>query len=159
MNMRWIVVAILAIGCAIATTRGASASSCTIDSATMSFGNYDVYAAVLAVSGTIGITCTGNTNPTATLAAGNSGTTADRDMTCPACTGIFAIDHLHYNLYTDALHTSVWGATGFPSVPADCKNASCAFTIFGRIPAAISGGTNDVAVGSYSDSMLITVTF
>ncbi|HEY8322399.1 MAG TPA: spore coat protein U domain-containing protein [Candidatus Baltobacteraceae bacterium] len=142
--------------------RAFAAASCSITAATMPFGSYDVYGAALAVSGSISMTCVtgGNPAPHATLSSG-SGTIADRYMTCSsgACLTGFSTDQLHYNLYTTVAHAAIWGATGVASTPANCKNRSCAWTIFGLVPAAIGGGTNDVSVGGYADAITVTVTY
>lgn len=166
MTMRWpVLVAVLIAACALATSgRATAAKSCSVTAAAMAFGNYDVYGAAVAVSGSINMTCSGggNPNPTATLSAGSSGVIANRSMTCSsgACsTNGFSADLLHYNLYTTVAHSTVWGATGVASTPANCNNTTCAWTIFGLIPAAISGGTNDVSVGGYTDAITITVTY
>jgi len=164
MNVRWpVLVVVLVAACAVASGgRARAAATCTVTTAMMPFGNYDVYGPALAVSGTIDMSCTGSGNPapTATLGNGN-GTVADRYMLCAsgACLSGFAGDQLHYNLYTTAGHTTVWGATGVASTPAGCKNTTCSWTVFGLIPAAIGGGVNDVAVGGYTDAVTITVAY
>lgn len=163
MKIRWFVVVAVAIAaCALATGRAHAAATCTIASATMPFGNYDVYGGAWPSSTTLTASCSGgqNPNPLATMNALH-GTIADRYMICVsgACLGAFSTDQLHYNLYTDASHSTIWGATGQPSAPANCKNASCTWTVYGLIPAAVSGGTNDVAVGGYSDSITVTINY
>jgi spore coat protein U-like protein len=156
-------------GCVLAATgRASAAKSCIVDSASISFGSYDVYAGALAATGTIAMTCTWSGKgaapaPYAKLNAGN-GTVNKRYMICVSgpCLSGFSGDRLFYNVYTDAAHTTVWkngAATGEASTPADCSNTTCNWTIYGLIPAAIPGGTNDVAVGGYSDSLLLTVAY
>jgi len=163
-KVRWIVlIAVLVAGCALATTgRARAAMNCSVTSATMLFGSYDVYAGALAGTGSIALTCSGGGSPTplATLDAGH-GTIADRYMACVSgsCVTGFSSDQLHYNLYTDAGHTTVWGATGVPSTPTGCKNVTCTWTVYGLIPGAVAGGTNDVAVGGYTDSIVVTVDY
>lgn len=169
MKMRFIVmVALLSAVCVLsATGRASAAASCVVSSPTaMSFGNYDVFGGASAVSGTMTITCTGHgaPKPKAQLGTGFSGTTADRYMKCTSgsCLTGFSADHLHYNLYTTVAHATIWGntsATDIASTPTSCADRTCTWTVFGLIPAAISGGTNDVAVGGYTDSIVITVAY
>lgn len=164
MNVRLILLSVvIATGFVLsANGRASAAASCSVTAATMPFGNYDVYGAAVAVSGSISMTCSGSGNPLpkATLSAGG-GTIADRFMACTSgtCMTGFSSDQLHYNLYTTVAHSVVWGATGVASTPANCKNTNCTWTIFGLIPAAVSGGTNDVSVGGYADAITITVTY
>ncbi len=169
MKMRFIVFAALLGICTIASAdRADAAKSCSISSATMTFGSFDVYGPALQVNGTISMSCTVSGAATATPLAKlkkGTGTIADRYMICTsgACVGgAFAADQLHYNLYTDATYATVWGTSpGYASTPATCSNATCAmtWTIFGLIPAAIAGGTNDVAVGGYTDSVVVAVSY
>jgi spore coat protein U-like protein len=98
----------------------------------------------------------------AALSSGESGTISDRYMRCisGAClSNGFSGDELHYDLYTTSSHASVWGTATVPSSPADCGNATCAWTLFGLLPAAIARGINDVSVGGYSDTVTITVSY
>ncbi len=164
MKIRLVITMIaLAAACTLASAGRAEAKSCTFGSGTMAFGNYDVFGAALAVTGTITLSCTnaGNPTPTITLSAGSSGTTANRSMPCTSgqCLTSFPSDLLHYNLYTTIAHTTVWAATGQPTTPANCKNTTCTASVFGLIPAAVSGGTNDIAAGGYADSVTVTVTY
>jgi spore coat protein U-like protein len=39
------------------------------------------------------------------------------------------------------------------------NNVAFSATVYGLIPAAISGGANDVAAGGYSDTIVVTMTF
>lgn len=141
----------------------AATVSCSVTGATMAFGNYDVYGAAHAVTGTIRITCAGGGSPTplVTLSAGNSGVIANRDMPCMSgqCLTSFPSDLLNYNLYTTVAHTTVFGATGQATTPANCTNKTCTRSVFGLVPKAVAGSTNDVAVGGYADSVTITVAY
>ncbi len=66
-------------------------------------------------------------------------------------------DALNYNLYLDAARTSIWGdGTGGTALftVAIPSGKAVNVTIFGRIPAG-----QDVAAGSYSDSIVVTIQF
>ncbi len=62
---------------------------------------------------------------------------------------------LNYNLYTTSGRTIVWGnGTGGSNTRTASRNTNTTLSIFGEIPAA-----QDVAVGSYLDSITATVNF
>lgn len=164
-----LIVAAAIVVCGLATAgRAGATSSCTVNSATIAFGSYDVYAGAVAAVGTIAMSCTWSGSgaapaPYAKLGPGN-GTVNNRYMTCVsgACLTGFSTDKLFYNLYTDAAHTTIWmngATTGEASTPADCSNTNCSWTVYGLIPAAIPGGKNDVAVGGYADTITVTVSY
>jgi spore coat protein U-like protein len=62
---------------------------------------------------------------------------------------------LEYNLYTSAARTVVWGdGSGGSHVMSAGKNQSTNLAIFGNIPEG-----QDPEVGSYADTILISVEF
>ncbi len=76
-----------------------------------------------------------------------AGTVAQRKMTSGA-------NGLNYNLYTDAAHGTVWGASSVSgSTSGVTGNAS--HTVYGRIPAS----QTTVVPGTYADTIVVTVTF
>ncbi|MEO8184067.1 MAG: spore coat U domain-containing protein [Deltaproteobacteria bacterium] len=133
--------------------RAASAMSCTILSVpALAFGNYNVFsAAPLDTSTLISFHCdnVGASTITIGLSRGSSLLFAPRTLTL----GAFV---LTYNVYRDASHTSVWGddVTSWlgPLTPLDGVDDSR--TVFGRI----EPGQNAHA-GSYTDTLIVTVTF
>ena len=67
-------------------------------------------------------------------------------------------DLLSYNLYFDAARTQVWGdGTGGTVIwsTAGGHNPSPSHTVFGKIPA----NQTSVSVGSYSDTVTMTLNF
>jgi spore coat protein U-like protein len=149
-----------------------AAAACQFSSATIAFGVYDVYGGELGVAGSIAGICTKGANkhtqPTLTLDTGaNSATFATRKMRCTSgpCLTNYATDSLQYNLYTTAAYTTVWGdgtgGTGTYQFPSGCCDSGTPFRtpVYGLIPAATAGGINDVAVGGYTDTVLVTMTF
>jgi spore coat protein U-like protein len=67
-------------------------------------------------------------------------------------------NYLQYNLYKDAAYAQVWGdGTGGTVTLANTNSGSGTgptHTIYGRIPAG-----QDLPVGTYTDSIVITITF
>jgi spore coat protein U-like protein len=72
----------------------------------------------------------------------------------------FSSNQLQYNLFTDALHTIIWGdgSSGTSSVSdsyiLNLLSTTRNYTVYGQIPAS-----QNVAVGAYTDSIIATVTF
>ena len=141
---------------------GASATSpaltCSASTPNLAFGSY---------SGTLGIATDSQTTLTVTcssfisilvgysisLSVGNSGNSAARELRQ-------STDVLNYNLYSDPLRSSVWGAGG--SSVSDSFLLSILgigvdrlYPIYGRIPA----GQINAPSGSYSDSITVTVAY
>jgi spore coat protein U-like protein len=63
-------------------------------------------------------------------------------------------DFLNYNLFQDAGRNALWNTANTVSYQAGNNNAQT-FTIYGQVPA----GQVNVGVGSYSDTVTISVTF
>lgn len=139
------------------------AADCTISVVPVSFGDYDPITQTQPVDATGSITadCTPDKNEKAfgvfvSIALGTGfGSYAARTMR-----GGTAL--LQYDLFLDAPRTTVWGdgsgGTGWMSgVVGGNKTGQPnprTFPVFGRIPAG-----QDPAVGVYSDTVMVTVTF
>jgi spore coat protein U-like protein len=139
-----------------------AAVSCTVSAIGVAFGTYNPLSATPAyANGSVQATCTltGNTSTAVTLtssySAGLSGNFALRTMLSGAST-------LGYNLYYDAAYTQVRGdgtggsQTGGATLNLTRTNPtqSATGTIYGRIPAG-----QDVAAGSYADTIVVTITY
>ena len=138
-----------------------AATSCTVSPPSMSLGTYlgDTSAPADSI-GTVIARCTrdgGPANVSITLGLGpsaTSGSIATRRMRHAAGTDLLA-----YNLYRDALRQNVWGeALGVDTMSQTVNipnktTVNVTFNVFGRMP-----GLQNVYAGSYSDSLLITVT-
>ncbi|MGH8626182.1 MAG: Csu type fimbrial protein [Gammaproteobacteria bacterium] len=136
----------------------ARAVSCDVNATPVSFGSYNVFnASPLDATGTITVHCTNLlslfVNYTVKLSKGLSGSYAPRQMANGA-------NRLNYNLYTDATRLTVWGdgsagtsfiSNGFLVV---LLGVTVNHTVYGRVPAL-----QNVAVGSYSDNITVTLTF
>lgn len=125
---------------------------CTVNTTSVNFGAYDIgSAATLDSTGSITLQCTESTPVTVTIGPSLvSGALVPRSMNL-----VSGSDALNYNLYTDAGHSSIWGdgtqgtATVVSSVTAGIPRNE---TIYGTAPAG-----QNVAVGSYSDTLTVTI--
>ena len=111
------------------------------------FGSYDTFSNVsLDSTGTIDVSCSSSVNYSIALSSG-AGTMGSRAM----INGAYL---LSYNLYDSAARSNVWGdgSAGSSTVSATAQTRS--HTIYGRIPAR-----QNVHVGSYTDSITVTVTY
>jgi len=123
-------------------------ASCSVVGGTLAFGNYDpIAAAATDASVQIGVRCTRGTTALIGLSLGANPAGTTRRMNNA---GSFLI----YELYQDAPRTIMWG-TGTDRVTyVAASNALTNFTVFGRVFAL-----QDVAVGAFTDTVTISVTF
>ena len=141
---------ILGFALFVSASGPARAAGCTITSAAVVFPNYDVAnAAPTTAAPLVQLSCNGNGAATISIGASSvSGSIPSRQMkhaTLP--------DRLNYNLYTSSGYTTVWGtAAGSTYTIASIKTTDTA-TIYARIPAG-----QDVSVGSYSDTVTLSIT-
>jgi spore coat protein U-like protein len=135
---------------------GVAGAACTVSATGVNFGSYDVFVATpIDSTGTVTVTCDQAPPPDVVIAIGPSGTSGafiPRQMRCASSS-----DRLNYNLFTNAGRSSVWGdgAAGTSTVLLKnvTKNRPVVTTIYGRIPPG-----QDVSVGTYSDSLTVTIT-
>jgi spore coat protein U-like protein len=131
------------------------ARACTVSAAGVSFGNYDTLSPAPDDGiGSVSVTC----HPHVHFA--DVGLTAGQSLNYSARTMRNGAASLSYNLYTDAARTTVWGdGVVVPSVtvnPGSVNSGTRTIvrTIYGRIPAQQS-----VPFGTYSDTIIVTITF
>jgi spore coat protein U-like protein len=130
-----------------------SATSCTFTSVNpVRFGIYDIFSTQPNNNGvgslTIDCKGSGNDNFEVTLSTGQSHSYTPRTMRSGA-------NHLDYNLYTGADRSTVWGdGHGGSQLLTVRKNKATTLNVFGQIPAG-----QDVAIGTYTDPIVATVTF
>ena len=124
-------------------------ANCTVSSATLAFGNYDPTGGNVDQSTTFQVACTKGTSATVGLNTGGNAAGAVRRMAN-------GTDFLAYELYKEGARTNVWGNSGtdLVSLAAAASNAAQVLTVYGRVT-----GLQDVSVGSYTDTVLVTVTF
>jgi spore coat protein U-like protein len=125
----------------------AGAATCTVSITNVTFAAYDVFSKTKTTStGKVKVKCNVIATYTIALSAG-SGTFSSRVMDGGSY-------HLDYNLYTNSSHTTIWGdgTSGTSTVSATSLGAT--YTVYGMIPAL-----QNVRVGSYSDTITVTVTY
>lgn len=137
---------------------GQASAACTVSITSINFGTYDVFAPSPTDSvGTVTVSCTdpfpGVYAYVSIGSSPNSGSFNPRKMKRSAGT-----DLLNYNLFTTSSRTTIWGdgtaGTSWVRTPLRVRNRRPAtMNVYGRIPAG-----SDVSVGSYSDTLVVTVT-
>lgn len=150
----------------------AAPETCTVTAgSTIAFGSFDVFSTPTVVTGSIVGSCkkgSGTLSPIViTLSNGNNlQANGNRAMGCTTCTGIYASDLLQYQIYTDASLATPWiGATSVPTAnPCPCGPGNTTqpwgpVTMYAKIATPVPGGVNDSSVGSYSDSITITINY
>jgi spore coat protein U-like protein len=122
---------------------------CTISTSQVAFGTYNVFNSVATAStGSVTYWCSWAWTVSVYLSKGIAGSNNPRQMANGA-------NRLSYNLYLDAAHTRIWGD---PSPNYYTANgvwmSGATLTVYGLVPAL-----QDVATGSYSDSVTATINF
>ena len=139
----------------LSSTASVSAS-CSITTNAVAFGTYDpvvVNASTpLTATGAVDTTCTNGASATITLDQGanpGSGSTASAPQRRMAS----GTNYLSYGLYTNSSYTTTFdGTTG---VAVTGSGAQVATPVYGSVPA----GQNTLPSGSYSDTVVATVSF
>lgn len=163
---------VLALGACVTSQAGTGTltaqvlvnTSCTVLTTALSFGVYDPILANASAplnngtTGTVSIACVKGTNATIALDNGTSG--AGRRMRNASNPSVY----LPYELYQPPNSqpgtacvfpaSTVWNATNPLAPPAAPSKSSRSFNVCGTVPAA-----QDVEVGTYSDTVTVTVTF
>jgi spore coat protein U-like protein len=140
-------IALLCAAAAVALASEARAQTCrNITVTALAFGNYDVFTAANTDSaGTISYRCSRRLFPTVTVSLGSAFAAGHRRMTLAG-----GGDFLSYDVYSDAARTAVWSLTPV-SVPS---GGTQTVNYFGRAFAL-----QDVTVGSYTDTLVVTFNF
>ncbi|BAY20616.1 hypothetical protein NIES2100_03580 [Calothrix sp. NIES-2100] len=140
---------------------GVSASvtaNCTISTSALTFGAYDPVSAnassALTGTGSVTTACTSGASATITLGQGSNADTGSTDAAPLRMMSDGGGNNLSYGLYTDAGHSTAWGNTSGTGVAHTGTGTAAQITIYG----SIAGGQN-VPAGSYSDTVLATVSF
>jgi spore coat protein U-like protein len=125
--------------------------NCTIGTTPAAFGDYNVLSATpKTTTGTVTFQCTLGVNIIVTLSRGSSSTFDPRTMRNGA-------EVLNYNLYREATYQTIWGdGTGGTQTYTAFATllVPVTVTVYGRVPAG-----QNVAAGSYSDSVVATIIF
>lgn len=133
------------------------AANCTISTAAVGFGAYDPIVtnatANLDGTGTVTVTCTNGSATTVTLGQGANAAVGSTDA-APTRRMVSGVNFLSYALYSDTGRTTVWGNTAGTGKAHTGTGTATALTVYGRV----TSGQN-VPTGSYSDTVVATVTF
>ena len=133
------------------------ADRCTIDTSPLAFGSYDPVtthaSANLDASGQVTVTCTMGAAAVITLDQGANPQGGSSDA-APLRRLKSGASYLAYSIYANAGRTTTWGNTPQTGVAHTGTGASTNLTVYGRI-----GAAQNVAAGTYGDTVLATVTF
>ena len=143
--------------------QGAAATSCSVSTPGIAFGNYNVFATTAVTStATLTVSCTlsgallATVNYTVSMSTGSSNTFVQRQMQGGGYT-------LGYNLYTSNTYSNVWGdGTGSTSTVSGsmtlyffAPTGSATLTAYGQIPAQQDAGVSS----AYTDNIIVTVSY
>lgn len=129
--------------------------TCTINAGAMSFGTYDAVAGTQ-VDGqaTVQVACTKGATAVITLGQGLNPTGTSTDG-APERRMASGSQRLAYSLFSDSSRSATWGNTSGSSVGyTSTTSAASQLTVYGRIT-----GGQDVTAGSYSDTVVATISF
>ncbi|HUJ14353.1 MAG TPA: spore coat U domain-containing protein [Thermoanaerobaculia bacterium] len=136
------------------TITAAVPAECTVSTSALNFGGYDPVVANSATpkdgTATVDVYCTKGALASVALDTGSHASGSTRRML--GSSG----DFLNYELYRDASRTTVWNSTNIDTGTSASRLTPIngGFTVYGRIPAG-----QDVSVGNYSDTVLVTVSY
>lgn len=130
----------------------ARAQLCSVSATPMSFGNYDVYdASNIDTMSTVTVSCVVSLSVQVQLDRGQfAASFSPRKMGQGG-------ERLNYNLYFDAAHTTIWGDGSSGTVVWNAGTVVLSGktqTVYGRL-----FPLQDVAVGSYTDTVTVTAIF
>jgi spore coat protein U-like protein len=142
------------IAMALLVSAPSAEAACSVSASGVAFGLYDVFQiAPTDSTGAVTFRCTQrDKNIRISISQGASPTFTPRRLTKPD-------DQLDYNLFLDAARTMIWGdgsggtQTYFDRNPQG-NNVDIVLTVFGRLPPG-----QDVSVGDYSDTVVVTIDF
>ncbi|WP_372750214.1 spore coat U domain-containing protein [Litorivivens sp.] len=128
--------------------------SCSVSANNLAFGDVEPVSNLnIDATGAVTVTCSLGTSYSVELDDGansSDGSVSTRRMTDGAS------NFLSYQLYSDALRTSVWGETsGTNDVTGTGTGLGIPLTVYGRIPS----GQQETQTGSYSDTINVTVNY
>jgi len=164
---RLVLSSVLALALVGFAPRVLAATTCTVNTTGVNFGTYDpTSAAPLNAQGSLFVECDAgsSTTVTMTLSGGGSGNAASRRMSN-------GTDLMFYNLYLNTGRTIVFGdatggssdtcTTGAPTSGTGCtgdnppgKGRNFTRPLYGQVNAS-----QNIGVGTYTDTLTITLTF
>jgi spore coat protein U-like protein len=132
-------------------------SNCNISTTALNFGSASLLSGNVDATGTVNVQCSNTLPYSIGLNNGSNASGSQRRMKQGAT------NYVNYNLYTDSGRTSAWttttSATSCTGGTSTCvtntgTGVSQPITVYGRVPSQSSA-----LPGSYSDTVLVTVTF
>lgn len=134
-------------------------ANCIISATPVAFGAYDPVvtnaSSALNGAGKVTVTCTNGSDGTIKLGQGANSDTGSSDAApLRRLVDGGGTNYLSYGLYTNIGRTLVWGNDADHAVVHHGTGISTDIDVFGKIP----GGQN-MPAGSYSDTVVATVTF
>jgi spore coat protein U-like protein len=134
------------------------ADNCTISTSALAFGSYDPISANassdLDNTGSVSVTCTSGASANVTLGQGSNADTGSTDAAPLRRMADGSSHYLSYSLFSDTNRSTAWGNTSGTGVDHTGTGSSASLTVYGRITAG-----QNVPAGSYSDTVVATVTF
>lgn len=129
-----------------------AAAQCSATTLGVAFGTYEPFSgSAVDSTGSIEVSCLVSLGYTVSLSTGSGGSYNPRALSSGGNT-------LNYNLFLDSARSTIWGdgssGTSVASGEISVLLFPVSHTVYGRIP----GGQNPV-VGSYADTITVTVTF
>jgi spore coat protein U-like protein len=125
----------------------AAATGCTASTVGVSFADYDPFEpGPLESVGNIHVSCDGQASFTISLSPG-AGSFAARTM-------VNGVHRMDYNLYSDPARLIVWGEGSGNGSTVSVTAAEADLAVYGRVPAR-----QNLPPGSYSDSIVVTITY
>jgi spore coat protein U-like protein len=133
-------------------------NNCIISTSDVAFGAYDPIVAhassALNGTGTVTVTCTSGASAIITLGQASHANPSSTDAVPKRRMHNSGSSKLSYFLYSNAGWTTVWGNTAGTGVAHTGIGTATAMTVYGQVTAG-----QNVAAGSYSDTVVATVTF
>lgn len=130
-------------------------NNCQVSATPVSFGAYDPVvanaASALDAAGMVNVTCTNGAAAAITLSQGDNGSGSGASIVRRMADGS---NFLNYALFQDAGRTTVWGNDTDSDVELTATGTLQQFSVYGRVAAG-----QNVPQGSYSDAVVVTVTF
>lgn len=131
-------------------------NNCTISAGALAFGSYGIShinGANLDASATLSLQCTSGASTVITLGQGLHADSGSTDS-APLRRLESGSNHLSYMLYRVADHTSPWGNDAGSGLSYTGVGSSSSVTVYGRV-----AGSQNVPAGSYTDTVVATITF
>ncbi len=139
------------------TVQASVTANCTISTSTLNFGAYDPIvshkASDLTGEGGVTVTCTNGAAVTITLGQGSNADAGSTDDV-PLRRMTDGTNFIEYFLYSNEARDTVWGNTEATDVAETGNGAAQLQVVYGKVTM-----DQQVPAGSYSDTVLATVTF